>query len=110
MTIIALPPDVTPKIVCPDWCTIGQGDHVAQLPEVDGSVLHYSETHSTRAEEGHTFEVFLTRSAYTDGSPDQRDGWPADMLYVDGQGVTLERATEHAQAILRLVAEVDHRA
>ena len=54
------------------------------------------------AEEGHIFEVFLTRSAYCDGTPDQRDGWPADMLYVDGQAITREQATEHARAILRL--------
>jgi len=40
------------------------------------------------AEEGQIFEAFLTRSTYIDGSPDQRDGWPADMLYVDGQSMT----------------------
>jgi prepilin-type processing-associated H-X9-DG protein len=101
---------MTPTIVCPDWCRVSQADHINQLPEAEGSVIHYSTAHSTNGEEGHTFEVFLTRSAYTDGTPDGLDGWPANMLYVDGHAMTREQATEHARAILRLAAEVSDRA
>ena len=68
MSIIAIPPTETATIVCPGWCRICQADHISQLPQVDGSVLHYSETHSMTAEEGHIVEVFETRSAYTDGA------------------------------------------
>jgi len=110
MTIIALPPTVTPTIVCPAWCKLSEADHLEQLPETEGCLIHYSTTHTTTGAEGHTFEVFLTRTAYTDGSPDERDGWAADMLYVEGQSMTREQTTEHARAILRLAAEVSDRA
>jgi hypothetical protein len=44
MTIIALPPDVTPTIVCPDWCTIPAEEHLADLRGWEGSVIHHSAT------------------------------------------------------------------
>ena len=94
-----------PRLSAPDWCRVSKADHIAQLPQVDGSLLHYSTTHSTTGEEGDIFEVFLTRLAYTDGTPDQRDGWPAEMLYVDGQAMTREQAEAHAHHILELAAK-----
>lgn len=108
MTIIALPPDTTPTVTCPSWCTVSHAEHVERLADTDGSALHYSATLSTTGEEGHAFEVFLCRLAYVDGTPDKRDGVP-DLLYVDGQAMTSQQATEHAQGILRLAAEVDSR-
>lgn len=69
------------------WCRVSKVDYISQLPEVDRLVLHYPGTHTDR-EEGHIFEVFLTRSAYTEGTRDQWDGWAADLLYVDGQAMT----------------------
>jgi hypothetical protein len=69
MTVIALPPTATPTIVCPARCKPSEADHLEQLPETEECLVHYSQTHSTIGAEGHTFEVFLTRAAYTDGSP-----------------------------------------
>lgn len=42
MTIVALPPGTTPTVVCPEWCTIPHAEHVDELPNWEGSVIHTS--------------------------------------------------------------------
>ena len=63
-------------------------------------------------EEGYTFEVFLSRLAYAvveeSGRALEREDAP-DLIYLDGESMTVEQAAECARAILRLEAEVDRR-
>jgi hypothetical protein len=105
MTVIALPPDTAPTVACPSWCTVSHAEHVERLFDTNGSALHHSPTLTTTGEEGHVFDVFLCRLACVDRTPDERDGVP-DLINVDGQAMTRQQATEHAQAILRLASEV----
>ena len=62
MTTIAI--HEAPAIVCPDWCTVTQEDHVADLPNMDGFVIHWSASNGL---------VRHSRAAYIDNTPDPQD-------------------------------------
>jgi hypothetical protein len=101
MTIIALPPDVTPTIVCPDWCTIPTEEHLVELPNWEGSVIH---TNAERLVAG--CRVTLSRLAYADGTPEPDSiSGRADMVLIDGHDMNVEDAEAFARAILAAVSE-----
>ena len=97
MTTIALPPTVRPEIVCPSWCVTPTEDHIADLANYEGFVIHWSaEVHG----------IAHSQSAYPDGTPDQTEG-PLIHLY-DGGGapeLTPDDAEALAQALLAAVKE-----
>jgi hypothetical protein len=100
MTIIALPPDVTPTIVCPDWCTIPTDEHLADLPNWEGSVIHHSATVKVDR-----FHVSCSRLAYPDGTPQPDPHGPADVVIIDDDALDLDVAEAFARAILAAVSE-----
>ncbi len=102
MTVIALPPDVTPTIVCPDWCTIPTDEHLADLRAWEGSVIH----HSAAVKVSHHFHVSCSRLAYPDGTPQPDPHDPADVVIVDDDALDLDVAERFARAILAAVSEV----
>ena len=76
MNIVALPPDITPTIVCPDWCTIPTEEHLADLPSWEGSVIHHSATVKVSGR----FHVSNSRPSYPDGTPQPDPHGPADVV------------------------------
>lgn len=100
MTTIALPPGVTPTIVCPDWCTIPTEEHLADLRAWEGSVIH----HSATVKVSDRFHVSCSRLAYPDGTPQPDPHGPADVVIVDDDALSLDAAERFARAILAAVA------
>lgn len=100
MTVIALPPGTTPKVVCPERCTIPHAEHVDELPNGEGSVIH---TGSERIVAG--CRVALSRLAYVDGRPEPDHLGAADVVFIEGQDMSVEDAERFAQAVLAAVAE-----
>ena len=101
MTVIALPPGVTPTVVCPEWCTIPHTEHVDELPNWEGSVIH---TNTERVVAG--CRVALSRLAYPDGTPEtDQPGGQADLIMVEGQEMSVEDAEAFARAIFAAVSE-----
>jgi hypothetical protein len=95
MTTIAVSTE-TPTIVCPPWCTVPYADHVADLPNWEGYVIHYS------AERG---GVRHSRAAFVDNTIDPTD---PPLVFVDGNaahGLELDGAEALARAILAAVEE-----
>lgn len=93
-----------PTIVCPSWCLNERQAHIEDLPEIEGSCIHYSPISVLPGFEGHLFEVFTSRVTYIDGTLDTRDG-PSDLVYVEGQSMTPEQAEKLAEAIHTAVQE-----
>lgn len=93
MTTIAVA-TATPPIVCPTWCTIPYAEHVGELPNLEGYVVHWSAPGNVRH----------SRAAFVDNTIDPTDP-PA--IYVDGaaDGISLEEAEDLARQILAAVEE-----
>ena len=101
MPVIALPPGITPTVVCPDWCTTPHAEHVDELPNWEGSVIH---ANTERVVAG--CRVALSRLAYPDGTPDaHQPGALADLIMVEGQEMSVDDAQAFARAILAAVSE-----
>lgn len=96
MSIVALSPGVAPAITCPSWCVVPMADHVADLPNMDGMVIHWSAS---------VGEIRHSAAAYPDGTLDESD---PPLVFVDadtGTGVPLDEAEAIAHAILAAVQE-----
>ncbi|MFA6298788.1 MAG: hypothetical protein WC642_06460 [Nocardioides sp.] len=96
MTTIALPPGVTPVIACPSWCAIPLEEHIRDLPNWEGMVLHWSAADS----EG----VRHSACAYPDGTLDPTDP-PLVYLPASSDACGLDDAERLALAILSAVEE-----
>ena len=96
MTTIAVPPNVRPEIVCPSWCVISQEDHIADLPNWEGRVIHWSAL---------TERVNHSSETYPDGTPVLDDEPP--MIWINGlcEDLTVDEAERLAEAILAAVKE-----
>ncbi|QYJ05376.1 hypothetical protein KUV85_06770 [Nocardioides panacisoli] len=78
-----------PEIVCPEWCTVSKDEHIADLRNQEGFVIHASDT----------AEVVCVMAVMTpDGMPDP-DG-EATVEY-DGRGLAIAQARELAAALLK---------
>lgn len=94
-----------PKIVCPEWCTVSKADHLSELQQWEGLVLHGSATTRLEMRHGEAIELNHCRPAYVDGTPDPSE---PDLLHVQVNGdvgLTLDGAAELALAILRMATE-----
>ena len=96
MTTIAVPPNVRPEIVCPSWCTVSTDQHIADLPNWEGYVIHWSaENHG----------VAHSELCYPDGTPDETE---RPLVHVYGCAtpeLSPDEAEALAQAILAAVKE-----
>lgn len=100
MTVIAIPE--APPIICPSWCIVTQAEHVADLPHLDGRVIHWSPNGGERA----GCCVSIGKTTLLDGTPDGSDHtlvFISDAGYQDG--TTPEQAEAFARQILATVAE-----
>ena len=94
MTIIAVP-DTRPPIVCPDWCTVPYQEHVDDLPNWEGFVIHWSaEVDGVR----HSSET------YPDGTLAAHEP-PQVHIYDRDDQMTPDDAERFARRILAAVAE-----
>ncbi|MDO9498101.1 MAG: hypothetical protein Q7J48_20525 [Nocardioides sp.] len=93
--IVATP--TPPHIVCPDWCRLTQDEHLEQLRDQEGFVIHYSEQRT-----GNGWSVEHTRAAFPDGTYDPTD--PPQVM-IHGMDATLDAAEAMALAILAAVKE-----
>jgi hypothetical protein len=84
----------TPVIVCPTWCVISQGEHVADLNNQEGMVLHWSKDGDVR----------LGTCAFPDGALDPESP-PLVFGSVSADGITLDDAERLAQALLTAVQQ-----
>lgn len=96
MTMIALPPSVRPEIICPAWCTVGQEKHIADLPNWEGQVIHWS------AEE---HGVAHSELGYPDGTPDDQEGPLVHVYGCATPELSPDEAEALAQAILAAARE-----
>jgi hypothetical protein len=85
----------SPNIACPPWCTVPQEEHVADLPDWEGFVIHWSEE---------TAGVRLAASTYIDGTPDPEDP-PLVYVHTSAEGITPDDAERLAGALLAVVRE-----
>lgn len=93
MTTIALP-DARPAITCPGWCTVPYEDHLADLPQLEGFVVHWSDLSQ---------RVYLGAGTYIDGTPASDD---PPQIHIDGRandGLSLEAAEALARQILAAI-------
>ncbi|WP_148576074.1 hypothetical protein [Nocardioides caldifontis] len=83
-----------PTIVCPEWCVIPTSEHVAELSNHEGLVIHWSEDAPIR----------LSRSSYVDGTVDPTD---PPLLHIDTpfEAMPLDEAEAFARRILAAVNE-----
>lgn len=95
MTTIAVPSTVPISIVCPPWCTVTHAEHVEDLPQLEGFVIHWSDL---------SRRVYHSCSTYIDGTPDPEEG---PQVYFDPpkDGATLEDMEAFAREILAAVQE-----
>jgi hypothetical protein len=85
-----------PAIVCPPWCAVTYENHVADLPNLEGYVIHWSENNG---------KVRHSRAAFVDNTVDPTE---PPLIFVDyhaSDGISLEDAEALARAILAAVAE-----
>lgn len=91
--VLAVRPGERPTIVCPDWCVDEYDDHLNELGELEGFVIHHSADGL----------VSHTRSAYPDNSVDPDD---PPIIQVDAtDGLSVEQAKELVHALLRAIEE-----
>lgn len=83
-----------PRIVCPPWCVVDQAEHVADLSNQEGMVLHWSEDAPVR----------LGTSAYPDGTPDPANP-PQVFVSTSADGTSLDDAERLARALLAAVRQ-----
>ncbi|GAB3659320.1 hypothetical protein GCM10027596_16740 [Nocardioides korecus] len=95
MTVIAV--TAPPTIVCPPWCNITQSEHLADLPNWDGMVVHWS----ADLPAGEARSVRIASTTFPDGTPDPAE--PMSLFLDDSglpDGAPLEAAQQHAEGIL----------
>ncbi|HWI43274.1 MAG TPA: hypothetical protein VNS81_06610 [Nocardioides sp.] len=95
MTTIAVSTE-TPEIICPSWCTVTYAEHVADLPNQEGFVIHRS-----AGRDG----VSHSRCAYVDNV---LEPGTEPQIFVDGpsaDGISLNQAEALARRILAAVEE-----
>ena len=97
-TIIAT--SAAPRIVCPPWCVVDQEQHVAELPNLEGFVVHHSA--EVKLSEGNS--VAHSAFAYIDGTLDPTEP-PLIFVVTPSDGIPVDHAEELAHAILAAVAE-----
>ena len=100
MTVIAT--SATPRIVCPPWCTLGQEQHVAELPNLEGFVIH----HSAEVKLNGNTSVWHAACAYVDGTLDPTDPPLITVATPAAEGMPVDDAERLAHALLAAVAEV----
>ena len=86
----------TPTIVCPAWCTVSYAEHLRDLPNLEGFVIHHS---------GDRNGVHHSRAAYIDNTPDPSDPPLVFVSRNTAEGMTLDAAEAHALNILAVVQE-----
>ena len=102
MTLIAV--REAPPITCPSWCKVPGSDHVEELPNTEGVVIHWSESEYVgHAEGSQQTEVRITRLTYVDGVRNHDDG-PADLVYLNDTPLTTDQALELAASLINAVA------
>lgn len=100
-TVVAVA--ASPAITCPAWCTVSQTQHVDDLPDFEGFVIHRLEL-ETVAFDG-LLEV--SSSTYTDGTPDPKN--PRTEVRIDTGHDTywsVDEAEDFARSILAFVEKV----
>jgi hypothetical protein len=83
-----------PEIICPSWCVISKGAHLADLRDHEGWVIHWSD-----------FSADVRHSEVTTpaGAPNPTE---APLVFVDhhlSDGISLDRAEQVAAEILAAV-------
>lgn len=84
-----------PPVVCPDWCTVDTEDHLADLRDWEGYVIHWS---------GDSTGVRHSEYAFVDGAPEPSE---PPLVFVDAPvtSLGLDAAEKLARAILAAVQE-----
>jgi hypothetical protein len=62
-------------VACPEWCAVPKADHLADLPNWEGRVLHWSVDHN-----GDGWTVRQSASTYANGVHDETD---PPLVWVD---------------------------
>lgn len=93
MTTIAVPPTVPVSIVCPTWCTITREEHLEDLPQLEGFVIHWSDLSQ---------RVYHSSCTYIDGTPDPEEG-PQVFFDPPTGSPTLDNVEAFAREILAAV-------
>jgi hypothetical protein len=88
-----------PTIVCPDWCACSQAEHVEDLVDWEGFVIHHSADIVVR--EG--LELRLLSSTFVDGTPD-----PSCAATVDINGAS-ELTAEDIGLLIVALESAAHR-
>lgn len=93
--VIAVPPTVPLEIVCPPWCTVTHAEHVEDLPQLEGLVIHWSDL---------SRRVYYSACAFIDGTPNREEG---PQVYFDPPtgNPTLDNMEAFAREILAAVEE-----
>ncbi|WP_028657258.1 hypothetical protein [Nocardioides sp. J54] len=88
--VLAVPPGAQPEIVCPSWCTDTYEEHVAELGEWEGLVIHHHANES----------VWHSLVTYPDGTPDSTEGPLIQVVHPRAMdGMTVEQARELLEAL-----------
>lgn len=85
------------RIPCPPWCRISQEEHLRDLWDLDGEVIHHS-TPQTVTGLTSEVEVEVTSMTFADGTPDPEEG---SVVWIGGT----ELAPEDAETLARTLLE-----
>ena len=94
MTNYVIATHTPPTIVCPPWCSVTQAEHVAELAQQEGFVIH----HSTPG------DVQWSACTMPDGTPDPDD--PMTLCSYSALDMTIEEAERVAAGILHAIASL----
>lgn len=91
-------PEVLPPIACPQWCTSSKLEHLANLDNLEGRCVHYSEAVEVATVDHGPTSVHLAVMTWFDGSPNEEP-----LIDVRGVLYTVEAAQRLAAQVLALV-------
>lgn len=100
MTVTADPQ--APAIICPSWCVVPREEHLAELPDMDGVLVHWSSERLA----GKGCNVRIASTTYVDGTPDPTE--PTHLFIEDdhfADGADLDIAQQFGEGIIAAVRE-----
>lgn len=91
-----------PAIICPPWCVVTPEKHVAELSDLDDTVVHWSSDRPA----GTNCRIRIASTTFPDGTQDPTD--PIQLFIEDDyfhDGAALDAAQTFAESILAALEE-----